>query len=91
MDEKKTVASIEVAPTSFPGLFPLKLGKGKALETRLSPAPSQGKGSGRDSQRDFEAKHSRVSAGSKARSASQSFVFKDITSTLPFILSSEVC
>jgi len=43
MDEKKTVASIEVAPTSFPGLFPLKLGKGKALETRLSPAPSQGK------------------------------------------------
>jgi len=36
MDEKKTVA------------FPLKLGKGKALETRLSPAPSQGKGSGNE-------------------------------------------
>ena len=40
---RREVASAEVAPTSFPGLFSLKLGKGKALQTRFESRPKTGK------------------------------------------------
>ena len=48
MDEKKNsgrreVASVEVAPTSFPGAFPFKIGKGKSPGNEVESCPKTGK------------------------------------------------
>ena len=48
MDEKKNsgrreVASVEVAPTSFPGAFPFKIGKGKSPGNEVESRPKTGK------------------------------------------------